>query len=807
MSDTPNALPAETGLPVRSSASTDAIAGSAWAMGTVLVVLALLALAALPRSMGEQLLLAAALVLTMIALRPVALRHLYVSHLGLILRFVLLTLGLFISTRYLLWRAFYTLPTDGALDFVLGLLLYAAEVFAFVILILGIFVALRPITRPVAPLPADPSQWPSVDVLIPSYNESAELLETTLLGARDLDYPTEKLKVYLLDDGGTTEKRNQADPERRQAAEARYRELQALCARLGVNYLTRARNHSAKAGNLNDALPKVHGELVLILDADHVPTRDFLRNTVGWFLRNPKLFLVQTPHFFLSPDPIEKNLATFQRMPSEQEMFYTNIQRGLDFWNASFFCGSAAVLRRRCLDEIGGLTGETITEDAETALELHRRGYDSAYIWRPMIAGLQPETFTSFVTQRARWAQGMTQLFLLKNPLRPGARGMRWWQRLSYLNSMLFWWFPFARLVFLFAPLAYLFFGLGIFNANFTELLAYMIPHLIGVLIVIDYLYGNARWSFVSEFYETALSFYLIKPLITVLRQPRAPHFAVTAKGEISGQDFISPLARPIYWLIGLALAGLLAGLIRIVLVPGSLVTDLVTLFWNSLNLLLLTGALGALLERQQRRAAPRFDIDTEAHIQCGDHWLPCRATDLSVTGIGLALDATLAERFRALSALSRARVLVRQGVADFIALHVDIRDRQPGAEELRLGCQFVGKDGALTTAEKATIVRLAFGDSERWRAILQSRDRRVGILPAARLMLRLVLHYGAAHVRFLISRLASQWRKGWHDARSSALSSASSAGARMARPGQPAVPKAPVSVVPPLAQSESPLV
>ena len=58
-------------------------------------------------------------------------------------------------------------------------------------------------------------------------------------------------------------------------------------------------------------------------------------------------------------------------MPSENEMFYGIIQRGLDKWNASFFCGSAAVLRREALETTGGFTGISITEDCETALELH----------------------------------------------------------------------------------------------------------------------------------------------------------------------------------------------------------------------------------------------------------------------------------------------------------------------------------------------------------------------------------------------------------------------------------------------------
>jgi cellulose synthase (UDP-forming) len=94
-------------------------------------------------------------------------------------------------------------------------------------------------------------------------------------------------------------------------------------------------------------------------------------------------------------------------MPGESEIFYRIVQHGLDAWHSSFFCGSAAILRRRHLDEIGGLSGETVTEDAETALRLHAKGYKSAYVGKPMVLGLQPETFTGFIGQRCRWAQGM----------------------------------------------------------------------------------------------------------------------------------------------------------------------------------------------------------------------------------------------------------------------------------------------------------------------------------------------------------------------------------------------------------------
>ena len=92
-----------------------------------------------------------------------------------------------------------------------------------------------------------------------------------------------------------------------------------------------------------------------IFDCDHVPVRSFLQLTAGWFLRDPRLALVQTPHHFFSPDPFERNLGVFRRMPNEGELFYGLVQDGNDLWNAAFFCGSCAVIKREPLLEIGGI--------------------------------------------------------------------------------------------------------------------------------------------------------------------------------------------------------------------------------------------------------------------------------------------------------------------------------------------------------------------------------------------------------------------------------------------------------------------
>jgi cellulose synthase (UDP-forming) len=98
-------------------------------------------------------------------------------------------------------------------------------------------------------------------------------------------------------------------------------------------------------------------------------------------------------------------------------LFYGPIQQGNDNWNATFFCGSCAVIRRSALEEIGGFAVETVTEDAHTALKMQRLGWKSAFLDIPLAAGLATERLVVHVIQRTRWARGMTQIFRLDNPL------------------------------------------------------------------------------------------------------------------------------------------------------------------------------------------------------------------------------------------------------------------------------------------------------------------------------------------------------------------------------------------------------
>ncbi|MFD1625569.1 UDP-forming cellulose synthase catalytic subunit [Azospirillum griseum] len=551
----------------------------------------------------------------------------------------------FVTFRYFFWRLTGTLPpSDDLLNFIPGVTLFAAEALSFVLFLTSLFIIIDPLTRePVEPT-GDPAFWPTVDVYIPSYNEEPELLETTLAAAVSIDYPRDKLRVYLLDDGGTDQKL--AHPNPASAAEARERRatLTALCERLHVTYMTRPRNEHAKAGNINHAFHQTNGDLMLILDADHVPTSGILKATVGFFQQNARLFLVQTPHFFVNPDPIEYNLGTFERMPSENEMFYYSIQPGLDRWNGSFFCGSAAVLRRAALEEVGGFSGDTITEDCETALELHARGWDSAYLPRPLIAGLQPETFDSFIVQRSRWTQGMIQLFLLKNPLFKS--GLSLPQRLCYLSTMLYWFFWFWRPIFLLSPLCYALFGMEIYRINLPDFACFVLPHVFAAAFLSQFLHGRMRWPLFSELYEYLQSFHVSRAALATFLRPRNPVFKVTAKGQSVDKDGFSPLATPFILVTLLLALGLAACAWRYSLYPEHRAAIVPVAVWNGLSFILSLGGLAVVYERKRVRRQERFTMERAAELVFanGDR-IDVIVTDASAGGVGLDVDPRWRER------------------------------------------------------------------------------------------------------------------------------------------------------------------
>ena len=531
----------------------------------------------------------------------------------------LLLVSTFSTFRYGYWRIATTVnffhdpgSAVGFLDAFFIIILLVAETYAFVILFLGYLQTLWPLRRTPVPLPDDPAQWPAIDLLIPTYNEPLSVVKYTALAAMNIDWPADKLNVYILDDG-------KRDEFRRFAEEA------------GIGYMTRDDNKHAKAGNINCALARLDSPYVAIFDCDHVPTRSFMQVTLGWFLRDSKLAMLQTPHHFYSPDPFERNLNQFRTIPNEGELFYGIVQDGNDFWNATFFCGSCAILRRAALDEIGGMAVETVTEDAHTSLRMQMNGWNTAYINIPQAAGLATERLSGHVKQRIRWARGMIQIMRTDNPL--FARGLSAAQRLCYFNAMTHFLYALPRLIFLTAPLVYLVFGHVNIPGFWAAILAYAFPHLVLFNIANSRIQGQHRHSFWNEIYETVLAPYIFLPTMLAFINPKFGSFNVTAKGGVINRGFFDRrIAQPYLFMIAMNLLGILCAIPRLLRFPGAdlsfplnvlarmydgnhVGTIVMNLLWVCFNLVILCVATSVAWESRQRRQTVRVAMSVPADV------------------------------------------------------------------------------------------------------------------------------------------------------------------------------------------------
>ena len=531
---------------------------------------------------------------------------------------LLITLSLVATSRYLWWRCSATLNWDDILGLTLGVGLLCAEAYAVLIMCLGYFQTMWPLGRTVAPLPKDSSLWPSVDVYIPTYNEPLAVVKPTVFAALGIDWPEDRINIYLLDDG-------------------RRDSFEFFASSVGVHYITRTTNEHAKAGNLNNALTKTQGEFVAIFDCDHIPTRSFLQVTMGWFLKDSNVALIQTPHHFFSPDPFERNLGNFRDSPNENELFYGLCQDGNDLWGAAFFCGSCAVLRREPLLEIGGIATETVTEDAHTALKLHRQGYGSVYLNIPQAAGLATESLSAHIGQRIRWARGMTQIFRLDNPLL--GKGLSIAQRLCYANAMLHFLHALPRIVFLTAPLAFLVFQAYIIHAPAFTIAIYVLPHLVHSSVANSRMQGPYRRSYWAEMYETVLAWYILKPTLMALISPHKGQFNVTEKGGlVTKKHFDWAISKPYLVLVILNLSGLLFGAFRLLTGPTAEIDTLVlNLIWTTYNVLILGGAIAVSEEAKQIRQTHRVAFDLPGSL-CSSTGkiVPCTIKDYSNGGFGV---------------------------------------------------------------------------------------------------------------------------------------------------------------------------
>lgn len=591
-----------------------------------------------------------------------------------------------LQAAYLIFRATSTLSLDTLGNAAFSLTFFLSEFFIHLRIAFGNLSLLRLTDRSKqadasARLIRSGCYLPTVDVFVPTYSESVEMLRRTLIGCQAMVYPNKT--VYLLDD------------QRRPA-------MKQLAAELGCQYLDRPDNRHAKAGNLNHALARSSGEFILCFDADFVPTTDFLERTIGFFT-DPQVAMVQTPQNFFNDDAASRNLGLEGVLQDEQRFFFRTLQPGRDASNALVCHGSCFVVRRSALEEIGGIPTETITEDWATSIKLQAAGYKLYYLNEALSAGASADRCGEFLQQRSRWAQGTLQaLFSSANPLT--APGLTLKQRLLHFSGILYYLGSLSSMFNLLAPLLYLVLGLRLLEVTLPELLFYRLPFMVGYYMLFSWMTCRNRSAIWTEFFDAFLAPTIAWTALRSLWKPFGKGFRVTDKSMgRQGLSCNGQVAGPFLVLLVLHLAAL-----AVAWALGRPQEDpqlFAIVAWFALgNVLMLWLCLLVSMDVARHHAYPRFQHNLPAILEAGQQrWLGRTVTVsegeiVFETAEPLVLD----------KAASSAKAAVTMGIS--------------GLERMPVNVQTTGQVGRLTLefahlplAQRRVLIEYLFCQPGQW--------------------------------------------------------------------------------------------
>lgn len=492
-------------------------------------------------------------------------------------RIIIVSLILAITLRYLLWRILETLNFSTILNGLFSLLLLGTEIIILGVSMMQLVLVLtikdrRKEANFYSQAVMKKQYLPTVDILIPTYNEPAFILKRTVIGCQAIDYPHKN--IYILDD---TER-----PE-----------IYHLALELNCHYIARKNRQHAKAGNLNHALGQIQGELVTVFDADFIPCTNFLERTVGWF-QNQKIALVQTPQSFYNADPIAHNLGLENIVTPDEELFYRHIQPAKDGVGSTVCAGTSFVVRRKALEEVGYFNTESISEDYFTGIALSAKGYQVIYVNEKLSAGLSAESLSAYLQQRLRWARGTLQAFFIQaNPLT--ISGLTFPQRLAHLEGILSWFSPVGRLFSLLIPLLYTFAGIIPFQITINTTIYIFIPYMILQLATYHWLNNRSRSIVFSEILSMIICVPTALTVIRVLFRPFQQGFKVTPKGISRRQyQYSWQLSMPLFLFLTITLISIFYNLNHNTYQENTLNIGLILAIYN---VIIIVSALIALFE------------------------------------------------------------------------------------------------------------------------------------------------------------------------------------------------------------------
>ncbi|MBP6768443.1 MAG: glycosyltransferase [Reyranella sp.] len=246
-----------------------------------------------------------------------------------------------------------------------------------------------------APAPSLPEDLPRVLVQVPVYNEPL-VVERSMAAMGALDWPRDRLTIQLLDDS------NDITSDISAHAIARLRK-----AGIDAHHVRRSDRGGFKAGALAAGMALDDAPYVAVFDADFVPPSGWLKEAMAAMLANPRAAFVQTR---IEWGNGERNwLTRAQRLMQDAHFAVeqdVRARRGVPFQ----FNGTGGIWRRAAVEEAGGWSHDTLSEDLDLVLRTYLKGWTGVFLMDTHVVGELPQKVEDFSAQQSRWSKGFVQV-------------------------------------------------------------------------------------------------------------------------------------------------------------------------------------------------------------------------------------------------------------------------------------------------------------------------------------------------------------------------------------------------------------
>ena len=257
--------------------------------------------------------------------------------------------------------------------------------------------------------PATRGDEQRVCVQIPVFDERY-VAERVIDAVCEIEWPRARFEVQVLDDSDD----DTVDIVARRVQRWKRRGV-------AITHVRRGTRAGFKAGALAHGLTETSAPFIAIFDADFVPPADFLRRTMGVF-DDARVGFAQARWGHL-----DENYSWFTRLQALAIDFHFLVEQAVRSARGYFtnFTGTAGVWRRAAIEDAGGWSAATLTEDLDLSYRAQLRGWRAAYLEDLVVPEELPVSIDSYRRQQSRWATGSFQaaFTLLIAVLRSDNRG------------------------------------------------------------------------------------------------------------------------------------------------------------------------------------------------------------------------------------------------------------------------------------------------------------------------------------------------------------------------------------------------